>query len=209
VTALLAKYKRAISDPGVPRETSLESSGTLAGAGLEGTFHVWIAGADSRADQALGPRRETTLNLGDRSYLINSDGNVRELRGILLRRERTERFIESGDFASAPHRCTLRGTGLAGGQSVYLLDVRAEGGETQTVSLAAASGLPVRAIRSVPSRPTAITPSIKFNTPSGSSPTNLSIPAFSPCRPHAGSIWRRRKRYNSYRVRATCSYRSL
>jgi hypothetical protein len=144
LTALLAKYKRAVSDPGVRRETSLESSGTLAGAGLDGTFHVWIAGANSRADQALGPRRETTLNLGERAYLINSDGNVRELHGILLRRERTERFIESGDFALAPQRCTLRGTGLAAGQTVYVLDVRAAGGETQTVSLAASSGLPVR-----------------------------------------------------------------
>ena len=38
----------------------------------------------------LGPRHETTLRLGDRLFVRNANGNVRELRGYLHRRALTE-----------------------------------------------------------------------------------------------------------------------
>ena len=92
----------------------LEASGTLSGAGMSGTFHTWLDGERERDDQSLGPRAETTLRLGPRVWFA-SDGAARELTGILLRRARTQRFIDSGDFAAAPERCAARGRTVLGG----------------------------------------------------------------------------------------------
>jgi Aspartyl protease len=144
VAALLAKYRQAAADPGAAPDAQLETAGTIVGSGLNGSFHVWVDGRNARADQNLGPRSETTLELGDRAYLEDANGDVRELRGVLLRRARTERFIESGDFALEPQRCSLAGASELGNKTVYLLDVSAENGEKQTLYLDAATGLPAR-----------------------------------------------------------------
>jgi predicted aspartyl protease len=141
---VLAGYLRAVDDPGTKPVDRVESTGSIAGAGLTGSFHTWEDGEDSRDDESLGPRSETTLRLGDRVYYVNADGNVREFTGIMLRRDRTQRFIDSGDFARAPERCTQRGRAQIDGRSAYAVDVAAPGGESETVYLDAETYLPIR-----------------------------------------------------------------
>jgi hypothetical protein len=121
----------------------METSGTLSGAGLGGTFHSWLEGGRERDDQTLGPRSETTLRVGDRVW-FESDGAARELTGILLRRARTQRFIDSGAFAAAPERCVALGAASVAGRPAYGVDVTADGGETETVYLDARTWLPAR-----------------------------------------------------------------
>jgi len=141
---LLARYARAVADPDAADIVHAETAGTLSGAGLVGTFHVWQQGDDERSDQLLGPRVDRTLRLGDRLYAQDSNGNVRRLTGILARRQRTEDFIDSGAFAKAPGRCTSRGVAVIDNRRTYALDVAPDGGETETLYLDAASGLPDR-----------------------------------------------------------------
>ena len=140
---VLAGYLRE-SEPGAKAIDRLETSGSIAGAALSGSFHTWEDGDRSRDDATLGPRNETTLRLGGRVYYVNADGNVREFTGVMLRRDRTQRFIDSGDFARAPERCVLRGRTTVGGRPAYSVDVTAPSGETETVYLDVESFLPVR-----------------------------------------------------------------
>lgn len=144
VAILLSRYTRAISDNDVPKVARATSTGTVAGAGLTGVFHTWIAGESERTEQNLGPRSERLLRIRDRIWYADADGDVREFTGILARRERTQRFIDSTDFAKAPERCISRGRTLVGGIATYALDVKAPGGETETIYLDAVSGLPDR-----------------------------------------------------------------
>jgi predicted aspartyl protease len=144
VAELLANYARAIDDPGALSFDRLESIGSISGAGLSGGFHTWADGDREREDQRLGPRSETTLRLGERVFYANADGNVREFTGVMLRRARTARFIDSGDFAKAPERCVARGLTTIGGRNAYALDVTAQNGETETLYLDATTWLPER-----------------------------------------------------------------
>ncbi|MGP6157987.1 MAG: aspartyl protease family protein [Vulcanimicrobiaceae bacterium] len=140
---LLQRYARAIADANAPKADPLETSGTLSGGGMSGSFHSWLDGDNERDDQSLGPRTETTLRNGARVWFA-SDGATRELTGILLRRARTQRFIDSGDFAAAPERCAALGRTTLAGKAAYALDVAADGGETETVYLDAKTWLPAR-----------------------------------------------------------------
>ena len=141
---ILAHYSRAIADPDAVDIVHAETTGTLSGAALSGSFTAWQQGDDERTDQSLGPRIERTLRLGDKLYAQDSNGNVRRLTGILARRERTQDFIDSGAFARAPGRCRLRGRAIVDDREADVLDVAADDGETETVYLDEASGLPVR-----------------------------------------------------------------
>jgi predicted aspartyl protease len=144
VTQLLAGYLRAVEDPGVAPFDRFEARGSVVGGGLTGAFHTWEDRDRAREDENLGPRRETTLRLGDRVFYANADGNVREFTGIMLRRDRTERFIDTGDFAKAPERCVARGRVAIEGRNAYALDVTAPSGEMQTLYLDAQTYLPAR-----------------------------------------------------------------
>jgi predicted aspartyl protease len=144
VGQILAQYLRAAADPGVALDAPLESTGTLSGAGLAGTFHVWEDRGRRRIDENLGPRAETTLRLGDRIFARDGDGDVREYTGVLLKRERTDEFVESGAFAAAPERCVLQGRKTVDGRSAYALAVTAPGGDTEMVYIDAGTWLPVR-----------------------------------------------------------------
>jgi predicted aspartyl protease len=144
LTVVLARYANAIDDPGVPRPSRYEVRGTLAAAGLRGTFHIWRDGDREREDEELGPRRERVLAIGERITVADSNGNVRELRGVLLRRARTQEFIESGAFIGSPERCTLRGGERIGNRRTWVLDVSAPGGDVETLYLDAETGLPDR-----------------------------------------------------------------
>ncbi|GAC1566960.1 MAG: hypothetical protein NVS2B3_02580 [Vulcanimicrobiaceae bacterium] len=141
---VLNRYVRAIGDPGVPDPGRVQTTGTIAGAGLVGTFHAWIEGDRSRTDQSLGPRSERTLRLGDRIWYSDADGDVREFTGILAKRIRTERYIESGEFAKHPERCRSRAATILSGRAVDAIDVTAPAGERETLYLDAVSGLPMR-----------------------------------------------------------------
>ena len=122
----------------------LDTRGTLSGAGLTGVFHTWIDGNDERDDQTLGPRSDSMLRLGDDVYYRDANGAVRRFTGIMLRRARTERLIDSGDFAKYPETVTLRGETSLQGRRAFVLDVQAKGGEVETLSVDAQTWLPLQ-----------------------------------------------------------------
>ncbi len=140
VATILAAYERATNGADVP----IETSGTLEGEGLHGTFHDWRSGANERDDEMLGPRADTTLRLGDRVWESDGGGNVRELTGILRRRALTDEFIASGAFLHAPERARFAGFGTLGRTRTWNLEVTAPGGEPETLWIDTQSGLPVR-----------------------------------------------------------------
>lgn len=115
---------------------TLEVNGVLSGAEMEGSFHSWQTEGKSRYEEHFGVREETSLRVGDTEYVINQSGNVRELHGLLQRRQRTEDFIDSEDFVSKPQYDTFGGEKeLPGGRSVYELVVSPPGGQPETVDL--------------------------------------------------------------------------
>ncbi len=120
------------------------AEGTLAGEGLTGTYRVVRDGANQREDDVLGPRHETSLRLGDKLYVRNANGNVRELRGYLRRRALTEDLLDSGDFVKHPELTRFAGWGDVGGRKVWRLEVKAPGGEPETMWIDPSSGLPLR-----------------------------------------------------------------
>ena len=144
IATLLAAYQRAANDPGAADIVSLESSGTLVGGGLSGSFHTWKDGDRERTDENLGPRTDTILRIGDRFWQQDANGDARELTGVLARRARTQDFIDSGAFAQAPERSAYRGRVLIDRVNTYALDVTAPDGETETLYLSDRTSLPVR-----------------------------------------------------------------
>jgi predicted aspartyl protease len=144
MTALLARYTSASTDAGAGDIVQYESTGTLSGAGLTGEFHSWSQGDRERTDESLGPRSDTALRIGDRFWDSDSNGDVRELTGVLGRRARTQHFIDSGDFAKSPQCCVFRGRMRIGALETFALDVTAAGGETETLYLDAQTALPDR-----------------------------------------------------------------
>jgi predicted aspartyl protease len=144
VTDLLANYERASNDAGSADIVTFESTGTLTGGGLTGFFHSWSQGDHERTDENLGPRTDTILRLGDRVYQQDANGDAHELTGVLARRERTQDYIDSGDFAKHPEHSIYRGHVTIDGVNTYALDVAAPDGETETLYLDAKSFLPVR-----------------------------------------------------------------
>ena len=126
VATILAAYTRATHSDDV---TTYAAQGTLIGEGLTGTFTVVRDGTNEREDDVMGPRHETTLRLGDRIFVRNANGNVRELRGYLHRRGLTEDLLDSGAFATHPELARFAGWGDASGVRAWRLEVRAAGGE--------------------------------------------------------------------------------
>jgi len=110
---------------------------------LTGTFHTWIDGSDERDDQTLGPRADSLFSLGDEVYYRDANGAVRRFTGLMLRRTRTERLIDSGEFARHPELVTLRGETNLAGKHAYQLDISAQGGEVETLYLDAQTWLPL------------------------------------------------------------------
>ena len=145
LSAILAHYTSAMSDPGAQPLARYEATGTVSGVGLTGVFHEWVDGDRHRSDAALGPRNQRTLQLGDRFFELDENGISREFTGVLLRRARTQSLIDSGDFAMHPENCRLRpSTQVVDGIESLPIDVTAKNGDTETLYLAVATGLPVR-----------------------------------------------------------------
>jgi predicted aspartyl protease len=141
VDQILAAYESAT---GGGKSHTFASTGTLSGDGLTGDFSIWRDGDDERDDERLGPRAETTLRIEGRTFVRTANGNVRELTGYLRRRERTATFIDSGDFVHAPERSRFVGYGDLGGARAWRLEVRAAGGEPETVWIDVSTGLLMR-----------------------------------------------------------------
>jgi hypothetical protein len=141
VPIILAAYDKATHADDV---TTIETVGTIKGEGLTGDFHEWRDEHNERDDERLGPRLETTLRLGDRIFLKNSTGNVRELKGYLRRRALTQDFVDSGAFVKAPERSKYLGSGTLGNRPMWRIEVNAVGGEPETLWIDSENGLPVR-----------------------------------------------------------------
>jgi predicted aspartyl protease len=141
VATIVAAYDRATHADEI---ATLHAEGTLTGEGLTGTFRLVRDGTNQREDDALGPRSETSLKVGDRFYVRNANGNVRELRGYLRRRARTEELIDSGEFVRHPERARFVGWGEIGSTKAWRLEVNAVGGEPETLWIDPGTGLPLR-----------------------------------------------------------------
>jgi predicted aspartyl protease len=141
VATILAAYDKATHADDVK---TFAAEGTLSGEGLTGTYRIVRDGVNQREDDQLGPRRETTLRLGDKLFVRNANGNVRELRGYLRRRALTEDLLDSGDFLKHPELTRFAGWGDVNGTKAWRLEVNANGGEPETLWIDPASGLPLR-----------------------------------------------------------------
>lgn len=138
----LALHTAGLARLGAHDPATLETMGSMSGNKLDGRFHSWHAGENDRFDQALGPRVERTYRKGDREFIVNMSGNVRELGGSLVARQVTQDFISSGDFVTQPQYDTLLGaTKLVDGRAVVQIRVAPPKGDVETVSLDAKSGL--------------------------------------------------------------------
>ncbi len=142
---MLAQYLKESSDPGAAPLDRYEATGVVSGAGLTGVFHEWVDGERERSDASLGPRSQQTLQLGDRFFERDENGIAREFTGVLLRRARTQALIDSGEFARHPEDCRLHlAPQNVDGVESAVLDVTAKNGDTETLYISLASGLPVR-----------------------------------------------------------------
>lgn len=129
-------HLRAIAALEVKQPHTIVTSGTLDGLGLKGTFTSWRDGQRERDDEAIGLRTQRTLRLGDTQYVQNANGDVRTLRGIMARRQITDDFIDSADFARHPESDALLGaTTLRDGRKVWRVRVSPPGGETFDIAL--------------------------------------------------------------------------
>ena len=141
VATILAAYDKATHADDVK---TFAAEGTLSGEGLTGTYRIVRDGTNQREDDQLGPRHETTLRLNDRVFVRNANGNVRELRGYLRRRALTEDLLDSGEFVKHPELTRFAGWGEVNGTKAWRLEVKAVGGEPETLWIDPAGGLPLR-----------------------------------------------------------------
>lgn len=116
---------------------SLQVMGEISGAGLHGRFHSWFDARGQRYDQTIGTRTQTTLRTADgRLFAVDENDNLREIRGLLLQRQRTQDFIDEEKFVDSPQYDTFKGVQtLPGGRQVYALSVQAPDGLPQEVDL--------------------------------------------------------------------------
>jgi predicted aspartyl protease len=142
VTSILQRHAQALFRLHVVLPRSLQITGTLSGLGSNGTFRSWREGGHSRYDQTLGARTQQTVRLGNRQFVRNAYGDVREMGGATQRRLLTDDFIESGTFAQHPEDIVLLGQAtLPDGRAVIRLRVQAPGGEPFGVALDTSTGM--------------------------------------------------------------------
>lgn len=139
VRAILQGRRAVLVRKRVVQPRTLELSGTRIGLNLYGTFHSWHDGDEDRYDQVLGVRLERIVRIGNREYIVNSTGNVRQLTGWLAQRQVTEDFINSDAFENQPQYSTALGRAQLDGRNVVQLRVAPPGGAVETVSLDAAT----------------------------------------------------------------------
>ncbi len=115
---------------------TLEVTGSIVGAGLNGSFHSWNGPKGERYDEWIGIRFESMLRVGDRQFALDENGNVRRLQGLLLQRRRTEDFIDDDGFVTQPQYDKFLGlVDLPGGRSAYEIEVSPPRGLVETIAL--------------------------------------------------------------------------
>lgn len=140
--SVLAARRDAIAALHTRDPKTLEMSGTVDGVALHGYFNSWRAGGNERYEEITGVRLQSTYRLNGHEYIVNENGVVRELRGLLLARQRTEDFIENGDFVAQPQYDRFLGTQeLSGGREVYAMSVAPPQGQQETVYLDRATSM--------------------------------------------------------------------
>src|SRR5947209_8742389 len=134
LASVLASRRSATAALRLRQPRTNESLGVVTGAALRGTFHSWRDGVNQRYDENTGVRLEATYRLGDREYIVNENGAVRELRGLLRARQLTEDFIESDAFVDQPQYDELEGMQqLPAGREVHAMIGAPPQGQTETV----------------------------------------------------------------------------
>ncbi len=116
---------------------TLQVIGVIEGVGLNGTFHSWTSPRGRRFDQLIGSAMQSSVRTADgRQYAVDDNGNVREIRGLMEQRDRTEDFIEEEHFVDEPRYDTFKGAlTLPGGRSVYAIEVDPPGGLPEEIDL--------------------------------------------------------------------------
>lgn len=139
---ILRNHAAALQRLHVKAPSSHEVIGQLSGLQLGGDFHEWQEGTSQRRDERLGLRTEHQLRVGDRMWIQNASGQIREIQGIAARRQITEDFIDSGEFLSHAEdvRFLERAT-LRDGRQVYRLEIQPRGGEPYIVGIDATNWL--------------------------------------------------------------------
>lgn len=133
---VLTARKAALSSLHVRDVSSVEVFGSIEGAGLTGSFRRWESGADSRQDDEMASHAVQSLQIGDKQYLINESGDVRELHGVLARRSVTDAFINGDGFYNSPQYEKFLGKlQLPDGRGVFGVVVQPPGGQAETVYL--------------------------------------------------------------------------
>lgn len=107
LAGVLIARKIALRHLGAHDYKRFEVSGLLTGLDMQGSFHTWQDGERQRSDENLGIRSQTVLRVGAGEFIVNSSGNVRRLHGLLVKRQRSEDFIESEKFLDEPKYSTL------------------------------------------------------------------------------------------------------
>ena len=134
--SLLSSRKQALTALHVHSVKTLQLQGRVTGEDLSGEFRSWQAGQNERYDEAIGERFESSVRIGDRQYIVNQSGNVREMRGLLAQRERTADFINDESFVSQPQYDRLIGAGaLPGGRQAYEIAVAPPQGQPERLYL--------------------------------------------------------------------------
>lgn len=134
--SILAARKQALAVLHVRALKSLETRGAVTGLNLQGEFHSWQIDDKERYDEAIGDRFESQLRMGDREFIVNQSGDVREVRGILAQRQRTGDFINSERFVSEMQYDRFKGLmTLPDGRHAYEIDVAPPQGQPERLYL--------------------------------------------------------------------------
>ncbi len=113
---------------------TLQMRGSISGVDLTGAFRSWQTGRNERYDEAIGDRFESSLRVSGRQYIVNQNGDVREMRGLLAKRQRTADFINDERFVTQSQYDTFAGeTTLPGGRRAYEIQVAPPGGQPEQV----------------------------------------------------------------------------
>jgi hypothetical protein len=121
---------------------SHETTGSIDGLGLSGTFHEWQEGGKQRRDERLGFRVQRMLRVGDNLWIQNTSGEIRQLHGLVARRQVTDDFIDTGLFAKHPENAKyVERTTLPDGRVIYRLSIAPAHGEQFVVGIDAKTWL--------------------------------------------------------------------
>lgn len=128
---------------GAKAPASFHVHGIVNGAGLSGTYDNWFAAAGERDDETIGMRTQSTVRRADGTmYAVDENGNVRELHGLLLKRQRTQDFVDDETFTQQAQYDTFKGPKtLEDGRAVIAIVVQPPGGLPEEVDLDAKSAM--------------------------------------------------------------------